>query len=119
MSITIEIPDLTAEECGDIAITAAEGGIGYWSVIQSYDWTRWADDDIVEPGHEVPSDFVFYTIEELDDEGVFDITPELINRGYEIWLQERKVILDDMGEVDAEIADVLVQYGCFGKVVYG
>ena len=56
----VEIADLTGVECGDIAITAAEGGIGYWSVIDEYDYKRWAEED---QGIEVADDFVFYTLE--------------------------------------------------------
>ena len=127
----IEIPDLTGAECGDIAITAAEGGIGYWSQIGTYDFERWS------PGAgeciEVADDFVFYAVYVLDADAqdfrpVLDITPTVLRRGFEIgieanwWQMVRLLKLareDWMGEIDSDTADLIVQAGLFGEQVYG
>lgn len=75
---------------GDIAITAAEGGIGYWSQIEEYDYRRWTgteDDDFASI--EVPRDFVFYRIHRINNS----------ESGYE--------------------ADCVIQLGVYGKLIFG
>ena len=141
----IEIDDLTAKECGEIAVTAAEGGIGYWSQIESYDWRRWASDgEMLGHGHpdnsHAPEDpfFVFYTIHPLnkredgyDEEGIA-ITPYLIRMGFTRGLEAPKdkggwffrgltasAREDWTGEIDADGADLIIQFGCFKEVRYG
>ncbi len=134
----IEIPDLTGSECGDIAITAAEGGIGYWSQIKSYRYARWAPDD-ADGNIDVAQDFVFYTLAPLneDEDGyditkAVDITPALMQRGFELglglprdkggWMFLNLIALgrdDWMRNIDADVADAIIQLGCFGEIVYG
>lgn len=82
--------NLTGAAAGYIAITAAEGGINYWAVVDDYDWTRW--DENVRPAN-VPDDFIFYTIvgmnEGDDPSGIglpVAVTPDLIARGIERYL---------------------------------
>ncbi len=128
MKVMIE-RDLSTADCGDIAITAAEGGIGYWSVIDKYDFQRWQDpDDGYGACAEVPEDFVFYTIREAYEggTGVFDITPTLIRRGIQLFLTGAGGFVgrffDDMEDfacMDSAEADCVVQLGCFGELVYG
>lgn len=142
MQVTIQ--DLTGAECGDIAITAIEGGIGYWAQADSYQPSRWSPDSQHEAyikgeaessNLDVTDDFVFYTIHELDDdernykeEGV-DITPALIRRGFEKALTEARSDLvapvltmareDWMGFIDADGADVIIQLGALGEIKWG
>ena len=111
---------------GDIAITAAEGGIGYWSVIDSYKPSRW-----INPAGSawVPDDFVFYTLD-WDDrallEGKIEVTPTLI------WLGVQRFLIgtpdfpgrefddmDDLSCMDAAEADCVIQLGAFGELVFG
>lgn len=137
--MNVTIPDLTGAECGDIAITAAEGGIGYWSVIDSYDPDRWNNGAIVDHTQEnveVPNDFVFYVIwfENPVETGSvqMDITPALLKRGFEAMAQApldkggwpvprllARAREDWTGEIDSDIADMIVQFGVFGEVVFG
>jgi len=143
----VTIPDLTGAECGDIAITAAEGGIGYWSQIEKYDFRRWSPEyqhQLYMTGEApssnllVPDDFVFYTIHEMNDdemsykeEGI-DITPALIKRGFEMGLAAPKdkggwavqgllsVSREDWtGEIDSEVADNIIQFGALGELKWG
>jgi hypothetical protein len=130
----VEIPDLTAAECGDIAITAAEGGIGHWSQIESYKPSRWEDGTRDDDGTNDP-EFVFYTIrEDVNDNGLYegepiDITPSLIRRGFEPAIDEARPDLvrrllnlareDWTGEIDADAADVIIQLGALGEIRYG
>lgn len=119
---------LTTSQAGDIAITAAEGGINYWAVVDEYDWTRWAEEADHYGSREVPEDFVFYAIVDLR-EGDVDadlglpvaITPRLIGTGIERFLGMGRSFADPDGYeyMDAEEADVVIQLGAFGKVVFG
>ena len=137
----VEIPDLTGAECGEIAITAAEGGIGYWSIIDAYRPTR--DDGLgegwVDPKTneclDVADDFVFYTLHEISDEKASeyegmeeDITPRLIRLGLETAITEGFLsavsLLASAREdwtsiIDSELADTIIQIGMFGEVRYG
>jgi hypothetical protein len=132
-------PPLTGSECGDIAITAAEGGIGHWATIERYDWPRWTESDgtpgTVGDSKEVADDFVFYTIEyenPYDNDPprlTADVTPVTIRRGFVRALDMARDDLvrrvlglpreDWMGEIDADGADVIVQCGVLGDVVFG
>lgn len=134
--MNITIPDLTNVEAGWIAITAAEGGIGYWSVIDEYRPSRWTqgDDDGVSD-LKLADDFVFYTLEwegRQPAEEKIDVTPALLRRGFERMAQAPldeggwpvpKLLgmarEDWTGEIDSDIADMLVQFGAFGEVVFG
>jgi hypothetical protein len=136
MKVIVE-RDLSTATCGDVAITAAEGGIGYWSVIDKYKWTRWVnDEESFGPGSlEVPEDFVFYTITYADYAGPMtseecqrsvDITPALIRRGIQLFLTgagnfEGRMFddMDDFAAMDSNEADCVIQLGCFGEVIYG
>ena len=114
---------------GDIAITAAEGGIGYWSVIDSYHPSRWTEWDDSLGNIEVADDFVFYTIRYedpiFDGRATMDITPELIRHGIQVALDMglRSDLLaqlsDPLDEMDSEAADCVIQCGAFGEVVFG
>ncbi len=140
----VTIPDLTGAECGDIAITAAEGGIGYWSQIQRYQPSRWSPDDqhaayiegkAPSSNLEVADDFVFYTLHELDDDELnykdedLDVTPAVIKRGFELALTTaRKDLVADLltkaredwtGEIDSDAADVIIQCGLLGEIKWG
>lgn len=134
MKVIVE-RDLSTATCGDIAITAAEGGIGYWSVIDSYQWKRWQADPLDDSAGnaEVDEDFVFYTLREMDGDdretGLgrgYDITPQLIRRGIQLFLTgagdfEGRPFddMEDWGMMDSDEADCVVQLGCFGELVYG
>ena len=115
--ITIQTQiEVSTAVLGDVAITAAEGGIGYWSqIISGYRPSSWADT-------EVPEDFVFYEIVENEPSGMLDpntsvfITPELLANGLAHVLRERHI--EDISEVDAAVADEIVQYGVFGELVF-
>ena len=138
----IEIPDLTPEECGDIAVTAAEGSIGYWAQIEKYEWKRWladVEDDSKGNAH-VADDFVFYRIAplsptetEYDWDAAQDVTPAWIRTGFERGLAAPKdkggwgvqglvadVAREDWtGEIDSDIADLIFQFAFYGEVTWG
>lgn len=141
--ITVNVPrDITTATAGDIAVTAAEGGIGYWAVIDRYDWKSWFTEssDFNEP-RDVLTDYVFYTIVDLEEGDLDDlrddcvrrdiemdlkVTPTLIARGIERFLQgqgnvNRRVFADmeDFAAMDSDEADIVIQLGAFGTLVFG
>lgn len=123
----IEVPDLSGAECGDIAITAAEGGINYWATIDTYRWRDWADEE------DLPEDLCLVAISWDDPEDPkrrrhAAITPERIRDGLECGLRARLPSLtallvvpreDWTGEIDADAADAIIQYSLFGELIYG
>jgi len=116
-------PFITTAEAGDIAVTAAEGGVTYWAHIapgdDPYDWSRWMDDD-GDTFPDLPPDFLFYRLTDTVGEK-HDVTlrglkrgyRRLIASGYNLWEP------DEPGAMDSGEADLVVQYAVFGKVVYG
>lgn len=117
----------------DIFTTAIEGGINYWSWTDEYHWMK-------EDGSY--DFFNFYAvIEETDNGPKHRIDRETIVRGYilatesyqgdEIYwstsapLSKKKILSpsyvddEDAWDFDAGDADIIVQLGLFGEVVYG
>jgi hypothetical protein len=124
---------------GDIAITAAEGGIGYWSQIKEYNPSRWTDGASLYTSR-VPRNFVFYVLGEYDeDTGFYDyskplaVTPEVIQRGVNLFMNGTQgptkrgvqfigrpfADMSDLSAMDADEADCVIQLGLFGELVYG
>ena len=98
VEVSVEVSRQTIE---DIITTAVEGGINYWAV-----------------GTQRPS---VWREEESSTEGPrrwFDIG-YAVRRGLPLAVAEGYVGLPvDAGDVDADQADVIVQLGVFGEVVY-
>lgn len=131
----------TARQTGYLAVTAVESGqdgIGYWAgVAGDYDTSRWWDEAADQPLAHIPSNFIFYHIEVNDSAETFAITPALIRRGFDLamrpdadvagWalrdqLDTRESDPDDpygISCLDAIAADVIIQHGCFGRLIYG
>jgi hypothetical protein len=129
----------------DVAIVAAEGGIGYWSSCTRYRWSKDGSLDNMLPfpelrivASESPEDFDGELLpgvksEKTDDMGLeVTITADTIRKGLSLIEQRddicgsdmRKLIIgasktNDAGDIDADAADVIVQAGIFGKLVFG
>lgn len=113
-----------------IFVTALEGGIGYWSTCSKYHWRV--------KGTEAEEDLkgFFAVIRDTEDEDATDqrVDRAVIAKGvgpFQEWARNhpndyymaasrdlRNGKWDEL-DVDAEIADMIVQFGLFGKVVYG
>lgn len=110
----------------DVVITAVEGGIGYWARTRNYRWDEGDDaagqayatvevfdaDGALADWKLVNADTVAHGIGKIRDAN-FKINPDL-----------RALILgadaeNDAGNIDADAADVIVQAGLFGEIVYG
>jgi hypothetical protein len=118
----------------DLFVTALEGGIGYWSTADAYHWCH--DDDATS--EDLAGFYAIVVDCEADEETAHRIDRDVIYRGlrrfydgdtsggaagpYVFAHMIRLAILkpgDDRIDFDADDADVIVQAGLFGEVVYG
>lgn len=118
---------VTEEAVQDLVTTALCGGIGYWAKLDNS-----TDDFLNAPEQECIDETVARllmerkTVKLIDEENgeVHDWTLDELLRGIQKYCEGgyRNIIGDDgldMFNVDAEVADMIVQLGIFGKLVYG
>ena len=118
----------------DVIITAVEGGVGYWSFAQAYRWHRDGDEDTppedgvtvelraIEDGDDpknwtrVDRALIAAAMERLAAGPVESLHDSIRGR-----LVGQYVIARDGGDYDFDAgdADIIVQTGLFGEVVYG
>jgi hypothetical protein len=131
---------LRARFLSDIITTAVEGGTGYWAQVSQYQYV----DDMETPpvvricvgrreGDETRA--VLHPLRD-DDSGYEQegkvITPDVIATGISRIVSGEVEVRSDLkrwitegardnegGMIDAEAADVIVQAGIFGEVIYG
>jgi len=107
----------------DVITTAIEGGIGYWSVCSAYEWKG-------VPARAQIQEFDEGTGEEygpllevdraLIEKGIKEILSGESNTGqHMVKMVAVASVTNDAGDVDADVADCIVQVGAFGKLVYG
>lgn len=122
MYINLKI-EITNEDIDDIVCTALEGGITYWcnkcNVVGDYRG-EWAHEQISHGGklilfddesgdtHVLTKDKLIFGIERFIEDYSGKPYMDIINCG--------KI---DTCQVDAVIADIIVQIAIFGEVVYG
>jgi hypothetical protein len=108
--------------CG-IITTAVEGGINYWSHVSDYQW-EW------DTAMNFTSASVTVHEDESDDEFVIDIdkVASAIGKLVAGNVQVRNSLLatlkeanreNEGGEIDADLADIIIQVACFGEIIYG
>lgn len=124
---------LTVEDLEEIMTTAIEGGIGYWACLDNTacDWLE-ARKQLREEGKELfwgtvatrvllNGGAIVFEDAEGEDNECWMLTLEGFRRGCELYEKERGSLtkaLED-GSFDADDADCLIQYGCFGQVIFG
>ena len=122
--ITINIPfEIDQEFVDDVMCTALEGGISYWAKILDVDVKN------VTEKYEYLSDAVsrgavihFGDVEEEEDDSNWFFGLDEFIKGVTLYLQRKGHALEpqtDPGYIDVDHADVIVQLGLFGEVVYG
>jgi hypothetical protein len=114
----------------DLFVTAMEGGVNYWASLSLYKWST-------GDGH--TEDLMGFSAVLHDDEGDtpdigMPVTREVMDRGYRLAVDEwrRRIswncdvdlprpdrVTEDGWDHDAGDADVIVQLGLFGDVIYG
>lgn len=130
MTTTTQMTD-REQFLSDVLTTAVEGGINYWAAVSEYKWCDENDNNIpasvrvhelddttgeyMEPG-------VFITTKEIGRAiaRIMDVNDEIKHLGNHV----RKDVFaasmeNDAGDIDADIADVIMQIAVLGEVTYG
>ena len=104
----------------DEFVTAIEGGIGYWSEVVEYDWDQsdWVAViiDIEGVQHRVTEDTIRLGFRRLADS---DGSGEVRSAARSLMYSGGRITEAWEGVQDADTADMVVQYGLFGELVYG
>lgn len=114
------------EDIDDIMCTALEGGITYWCYgAQSMMNEEWMKENNIEYLSDVTGrggDIVLTTEDGdyvLTLKGFLTGLQQLIDESDEYYLESTSDgIKIDTSEIDADIADLIIQYAIFGKLVY-
>lgn len=128
--------DKRAEFLASVMTTAIEGGISYWAEVGNY---RWGFSDLGKSdGSKLVEDeqaFANATVWDGEDDEAkpVEVDIETIAKGIRL-VSDGKVSISndrranvmlanrtngDDGDIDADIADCILQAGMFGEVVYG
>lgn len=114
---------VTAQDIDDIVATAFEGGINYWcgsaKVVGDY-LGEYASDQISRGGEIILTDFE-------DEEEQYTLTLPKLLKGIKMaaeqeyfteydWVNGNEL---DTCQIDAEVADCIIQLALFGEIVYG
>lgn len=107
----------------DIICTAVEGGINYWGYVSHYTWSDDSETSVkVHDFMEEDSVPVLVNRESIEnaikkiskmDTPIEYLHPSIRTEIYKAYLD------NDAGDIDAGLADIIVQVSMFGKVVYG
>lgn len=117
---------INQEDIDDIMCTALDGGITYWCYgaqsIMSAEWMRENKikflSDVTGRGGDIvltteDGDFI------LTLQAFYNGLQKLIDESGEYYLESTNDGLKiDTSEIDADIADLIIQYAIFGKLVY-
>lgn len=115
--------NLTQPDIDDIMCAALEDGICYWcrraEVVEEKRCSEWGHEQIARGGALI--------LHDAESNDKWELNLEKFLNGVKLWLQNNEdrygaVASDgtlDPGEVDAEMADLIVQYALFGKLVFG
>jgi len=111
--------ELTDTEVVEIFTTAMEGGIGYWAIADEYKWMYLYNDDTYKTAISLGDDMVLAVLSDTEGEDFKDVelTPAKIRAGVKWVLNNRPHY--NIQDIDADVADAIVQAGLFGEVVYG
>ena len=134
MSITVEVTsyiELTDEDITDLMITALEGGIGYWAVLDNT-----GEEYANAPEGEAVSETCARLLlkgekvwfEDIEDGERWFLDMGKLKQGIELFLKHDYDIYRafgyrrgriDMANIDAERADIIIQLSLFGYVMFG
>lgn len=115
-NVDIEVK-LTEEDIDDIMCSALEGGIGYWcdcaEVVGGKYLGEYASEQISRGG----------SLMLRHEDGKNELTIDNLLNGIKRVIADGRLTVEDgridCGDVDAEIADMIVQYAIFDKLVFG
>ena len=127
VTLTVTVTaEITPQFLFDVFITACEGGVNYWTDIANYHWRNDRDgSDDLEGFSALLLDWNSGEKHSVDF-GVIATGLERIAAGGIAYLNEpsrqaivNAILTDDAGEIDATLADLVVQAGLFDQIVYG
>ena len=101
---------LTDKDVQDIFVTAMEGGINYWATVLLYDWPKIQAKIVNEDTGKRY---------EVDAMTVLDGIEYIASRAGQDWYAGPLMDRIETKNYDASDADVIIQAGLFGDVVYG
>lgn len=113
---------LTQEDVDDIMAIALEGGINYWcnavNVVGLY-LGEYASEQISRGGK--------LKLYDAEDDEIYELNIYKFMQGFTLWLENGDdrygaVSADgkiDVCQIDAEMADMIIQYAIFGEIVFG
>jgi hypothetical protein len=122
LNINIKVT-LSDSDIADILVTAFEGGINYWCGKVKMLKTS-VPDEVWEANEKIiASDFIglggtLKLFDAEDEDETWELNAEKLKAGIEMYFSENGVDTD-MGDIDAEAADSIIQYALFGELVYG
>jgi hypothetical protein len=109
---------VSIETLENIVVTALEGGIGYWAVLDNttkiWDKYDYCDLPCSQAAFELlynGEDLKFYDTE--DETEVWHLTWKNLIKGVEMFGGVKEE------DIDATVADQIIQYALFGKIVFG
>ena len=125
MEITItQKITITDQDIDDIVCTALEGGINYWcdNVEVNGDYLgQYASDQISRGGQ-----LKFYVSDPVNDTDMFVMDKDMLLKGIRMYLENPNAPYDiidntsiDTCNVDADVADMIIQYALFDEIVFG
>lgn len=126
MKITVT-RELTDEFVSDVLIVAFDGSLGacwYWSKPAPTQWLAVVDDKwkqvlITEPESNEPNK-VLLVDESVVQRGIQLLIEHKVGINNDLFVHLMTAVLEgDAGEVDADVADCIIQAGLFGQIVYG
>lgn len=126
MATTTMVPATTERDrhLNMVFTTAIEGGINYWAQIETYRWSA---------GETEARNFYADIVDAEDDGKAYRIDRQTISRGIRLAWENRQGFdpyhrealsalkfgqWDDV-DYDADTADMVVQFGLFGELIYG
>jgi hypothetical protein len=120
---------MTKQFVHDVFVTALEGSIDYWAEILKYHWGikekdgNYRDDLDGFFAEVVPRDEPDSELR-IDKTTILDGVAQIIDDNIRISPDRMEKIreaarLNDAGDIDADLADCIVQAGLFGEIVYG
>lgn len=128
ININVEIKD---QDIDDIVCTALEGGINYWcnsaQIGEKTYYGKYASDQISRGGT-----LIIYVDEPFEEQETYTLTKAKLINGITQYLKdpvmskdiltrgkEKGIFEIDCCQVDAVVADIIIQYALFGEEIYG
>lgn len=107
---------------GDVLVTAVEGGIGYWAEVKSYKWRSGdVECQIREIDAENQASGYWHIMTEKDiSRAMHRIASRKVETNPYIVKEIAGALANkDAGDIDSELADVVVQVALFDEIKYG